>query len=283
MNLTKRSLFASLLIALACGVLTAYGPSLAAAKPQTGTLTHTEYKALVKTLAGIKKALFGTTLDLTLGYSSCRADGNSTALLRGERAECNDEVALFEQLEQIEVTAVRCNARYQTSTSTTTTTTPTTTGTTTTGTTATGTTTTGTTTGTTTTGTTTTGGVTNTKLMVAACLNADYQRVAHDIELMYAAATANHERAVARGFVGTCLSTLAGPARLIADDRLLAGSVKQVAIDFAALTDLADGRSPKHIPTNLQLTSDGLAFELAATSYTADSTPIEELSTCPHE
>jgi hypothetical protein len=114
-------------------------------------------------------------------------------------------------------------------------------------------------------------------------MNPAYQRVTRDIEAMYAAAALNHERAVARGFTGTCLSAVAGPGKLITDERLFAAAAKQVARDIAVLTELADGQSPSNIPSNSQLTSGALAFGLTAGSYTADATPNGKLSTCPHE
>jgi hypothetical protein len=287
MNPVKRTFGISLLIALVSGAFAVAGPAAAVAKVPRATLTHTEYRLLGKTLVGIKQAVFGKSLDLTLGYASCRADGSSSPLMRSERSACGNEVALFEQLEQVEVTEIRCHARYLTAT-TTTTPTPTTTSTVTTGTTtATGT----TTTGTTTTGTTTTAPTTTTtvdgynivQLQLVACLSPSYQRVTHDIQTVYAASALNHMRAVARGFTGTCLATLAGPAKLIADERRFAGAGKEIAADFALLSELADGQSPKHVILDAQLTSDGLAFELAATAYTADMTPIEKLASCAHE
>ena len=295
MNPVKHTIGMSLMIALVSGALAVAGPAAAVAKTPHATLTHTEYRLLGKTLVGIKQAVFGKTLDLTLGYASCRADGSSSPLMRSERSACGNEVALFEQLEQVEVTEIRCHARYLTATTTTTptptTTSTVTTGTTTTGTTTTGTTTTGTTTsGTTTTGTTTTGTTTTTvdgynivQLRLVACLSPSYQRVTHDIQTVYTSSALNHERAVTRGFTGTCLATLAGPAKLIADERRFAGAGKEIAADFASLSQLADGQSPKRVILDAQLTSDGLAFELAATAYTADMTPIEKLASCAHE
>jgi hypothetical protein len=276
MSTVKKAASASLLIGLACTVMAAFGPALAVAKPQRATLTHTEYKLLTKTLAGVKKALFGKDLDLTLGYSSCKADGSSTALMRSERAECGDEVAMYEQFQQVDVTVSTCGVRYA---STTTTTTPTTTGTTTTGTTTTGT----TTTGTTTTGTTSIDGFSSSGLATIACMNPAYQRVTRDIEAMSAATALNHQRAAARGFTGTCLSNLAGPAKLITDERQFAAAAKQIAKDYAVLSELSGGRSPSHVPTNSQLTSDGLAFQLTSSTYTQDATPTGKLTGCLHD
>jgi len=271
MSTVKKAASASLLIGLACTVMAAFGPALAVAKPQRATLTHTEYKLLTKTLAGVKKALFGKDLDLTLGYSSCKADGSSTALMRSERAECGDEVAMYEQFQQVDVTVSTCGVRYA---STTTTTTPTTTGTTTTGT---------TTTGTTTTGTTSIDGFSSSGLATIACMNPAYQRVTRDIEAMSAATALNHQRAAARGFTGTCLSNLAGPAKLITDERQFAAAAKQIAKDYAVLSELSGGRSPSHVPTNSQLTSDGLAFQLTSSTYTQDATPTGKLTGCLHD
>jgi hypothetical protein len=274
MSTIKKAVSASLLIGLACTAVAAFGPAVAIAKPSRATLTHTEYTLLKKTLAGVKSALFGKSLDLTLGYASCKADGSSTALMRSERAECGDEVAMYEQFQQVDVTISTCGVRYASTTTTTTPTTTTTTGTTTTGT---------TTTGTTTTGSTSIDGFSSSNLAVVACLNPAYQRVTRDIEAMSAAAMLNHERAVARGFMGTCLTNLAGPGKLITDDQQFASAAKQLAKDYAVLSELSAGGSPGHVPTNSQLTSDGLAFQLTSSTYTQDATPSGKLTGCLHD
>jgi hypothetical protein len=257
---------ASIIALLVCGAPTLFAAVATAAEPARGTLTQTEYNVLSRTLPAVKESLFGKRFDLTLGGSSCRADGSSTALMSGERMACADEVAMFQQFQTTDVSVQRCDALYPTtSTSTTNTTTSSTAATTTT--------------------TTTTSGVdgfSSNQLLTAVCEDPEYRRLTRYVDSIYTSASELRRRALQRGFTGACVDALGASSDLIADERRFASTTKQISLDVATLAYLNSGASPAHVPNASELTRNALAFELALATYVRQAKPRQTLSACQH-
>jgi hypothetical protein len=243
-------------------------------------LTATEYKQLTQQLAALKKFDHNKRATWKEGYAACDKAGQSTALLRTVRTNCNTALGLDQAFNGFYAQLARCSAFSTTTTGTTTTTTPT--GTTTTGTTTTGTTTTGTT-GTTTTGTTTTpGGLSSTDLQFIACLEPEYQVISRAAKSVYQIQAVLRSQVLARHFVGRCLLTLAPRRSDLQRLRRFVSTSKQLAADVAKISKVFAGTLPATDLNEKQINKDAKAFNNAGQAVSKTTRP-QKLSVCPHE
>jgi hypothetical protein len=259
-------------------------PAMAATTAPKGTLTSTEYTQLTAEQVAFNK-LEKKKKGLTWNefYAACHKVGQSSALLKSIRANCDTGIGLDQSLDSFDSDLERCAAL---STPTTTTTTPTSTGTTTTGTTTTGTGTTTTGTGTTTTGTGTTttgvGALTPAQLKLFACLQPEYAVISRAAESVYRHQAALRRQVLARKFVGRCLFTLAPTTAQLKALTRFAATSKQLAQDIEALTKVANGQEPASAVNGAQVDKDATAFDTAGKAFAAIHRP-QKLSVCAHQ
>lgn len=254
--------------------------ALASASPPKGTLTSVEYRQLSAEQAAFKRLEHNKRATWNQVYAVCRTVGQSTALLKSVRSNCDTGVGIDQALAGFFTDVERCAAL---STSTTTTT-PT--GTTTTGTTTTGTTTTGTTTGTTTTGTgtTTTGSsgavLTQAELSLFACLQPEYAVIGRAAESVYQAQSGLRGQVLARDFVGRCRLTLAPTTTQLTVLKRFVATSRQLAADVALITKVAEKHAPASALKGDQIKSDSAAFNTAGRAFSRLHRP-QKLSVCP--
>jgi hypothetical protein len=236
----------------------------------------------------LKKLLKKKNLTWNELYAACHTVGQSTALLKSVRSNCDTGIGIDQSLGGFYSDLERCSALSTTTTTTTTTpTTTTSTGTTTTGTTTTGTGTTTTATGTTTTGTGTTtttgvGTLTPAQLKLYACLEPEYAVIGRAAESVYQAQAALRSQVLARKFVGRCLFTLAPTTAQLKALKRFAATSKLLAKDIALLSKVANGQEPASAVNGAQIEKDASAFDTAGTAYAAIHRP-QKLSVCPHQ
>jgi hypothetical protein len=275
------------LTAAAVGALavTPAATARAGSGPPKGMLTGVEYRQLSAEQAAFKRLEHDKRATWNEVYAACRKVGQSTALLRSVRANCDTGLGIDRSLAGFFTDAERCAALSTSTTTTSTTTTTTPTGTTTTGTVTTGTTTTGTTgTSTTGTGTTTTGSsgalLTPAELTLFACLQPEYAVIGRAAESVYRAQSGLRSQVLARDFVGRCRLTLAPTTRqLRVLDRFVAAS-RQLAADVALITKVATNQAPESVLNGDQIKSDSVAFNTAGRAFSRLHRP-QRLSVCP--
>jgi hypothetical protein len=274
-----RSIRIAIAVAAVCAVAVSASASAVASTPAPrGTLTAIEYTQLAESMAALKKFNHNKKATWKEGFAACDKLGQSTALLRSVRTNCNMALGLDQALYGFYTQFARCSA-FQT-TGTTTTTTPT--GTTTTGTT-TGTTTTGTTTGTTTTGTTTTpGGLDTQQLQFLACLQPDYALISRASKTIYASQEALRQAVLARHFVGRCLLTLAPTRAEIDVMKRLVSTTTQLAADVLQVSKVFSGALPASDLNTVQIEKDAAAESAVGAQLDRLKRP-QNIAVCPHE
>lgn len=233
--------------------------SAAAAVPK-GKLTSAEYTQLSVATATLNKSASAKSVNWSKARAACTKVGRTTALLRTQRATCFGSVNVFAALAGFPAEQRGCSK----STTTTTGTTPT-----------------GTATGTTTTGTTTTP-ADSAVIQLMVCMSPHYQALARDAKALDRADISARKDALARGFSGSCLATLAPtPADLRTADRFASSTVK-LAADVTLLIKVTEGKAPASDFNQAQIDNDVKQFENSATAV-LDEHGQQKLSVCPHQ
>jgi hypothetical protein len=284
-----RSIRIAIAVAAATALTVAMAvPAMAAAAPKD-SLTSTEYKQLTTEQVAFKKLDHKKRVTWNQIYTACHTVGQSTALLRSVRSNCETGVGIDQSLDGFYADVERCSA-LSAGTTTTTTTTPTTTGTGTT-TTATGTTTTATGTTTTATGTTTTGtgttttgsgGLTPADLKLFACLQPEYAVISRGVKSVYEGQTGLRTQVLARDFAGRCLLTLAPTKTQLKALKRFSKTSKQLSADVSLITKVANGHAPASTINDKQVESDSASFSAAGKAFESLHRP-QKLSVCPHQ
>jgi hypothetical protein len=278
-----RSIRIAIAVAAVCAVAVSASASAVASTPAPrGTLTAIEYTQLAESMAALKKFNHDKKATWKEGFAACDKVGQSTALLRSVRTNCNMALGLDQALYGFYTQFARCSA-FQT-TGTTTTTTPT--GTTTTGTT-TGTTTAGTTSGTTTSGattdtTTTPGGLDTQQLQFLACLQPDYALISRASKTIYASQADLRQAVLSRHFVGRCLLTLAPTRAEIAVMKRLVSTTTQLAADVLQVSRVFSGALPASDLDTVQIAKDAAAESVVGAQLDRIKRP-QNVAVCPHE
>ena len=211
-------------------------------------------------MADLNKSASSKSIDWAKARAACRAIGGSTELLRTQRASCLDSMSALEGLANFPSEQAKCAAGVLTTTGTTTT-------------------------GTTTTSTTTTGTTTTTAesavLRVIICLSPRYQALGRYAKALYRDDTAERKQALARGFTGTCLATLASTPADLKKEKLFASTTARLAHDVTVLIKVTKGQAPTTDLNQVQIDSDVAKFESSARAVLAESGP-QKLSACAH-
>jgi hypothetical protein len=280
-----RSLRTTIAVAVAMALSVAIVvPAMAAATAPRATLTSTEYTQLTAEQVAFKKLDKKKNLTWAEFYAACHTVGQSTALLKSIRSNCEAGIGIDQSLDGFYADVERCAALSTPTTTTGTTTTGTTTtgtGTTTTGT---GTTTTGTGTTTTGTGTTTTGAgsLTPAQLKLFACLQPEYAVISRAAASVYQHQATLRRQVLVRKFVGRCLLTLAPTTAQLKALTRFAATSKQLAKDVGTLTKVANGQEPASTIDGTQIDKDATAFDVAGKAFGAIHRP-QKLSVCSHQ
>jgi hypothetical protein len=289
-----RSIRIAIAVAAAAALTVAIaGPSLAATSK--ASLSSTEYTQLTAEQVAFKKLEHKKRLTWNDIYAACHKVGQSTALLRSVRANCETGVGIDQSLDGFYADVERCAALSGETTTTGTGTTTTATGTTTTGTgtttTPTGTTTTGTGTTTTPTGTTTTGtGTTTTgsgdltpvELKLFACLEPEYAVISRAAKSVYEGQAGLRTQVLARGFAGRCLFTLAPTTAQLKTLKRFVTTSRQLSADVSLITKVANGHAPASAINDKQVESDSASFSAAGKAFEKLHRP-QKLSVCSHQ
>jgi hypothetical protein len=139
--------------------------------------------------------------------------------------------------------------------------------------------------GTTTTGTSTTGTATNPAasagIRTIICLNPHYQALSRYAKAIYSSDTAARKQALARGFTGACLATLASTPADLTKERLFAVSAAKLAGDVTLLIRVTRGKAPTSDLNQTQIDNDITKFESTAGAVLNEHGP-QKLSACPH-
>ena len=94
-----RSTRIAIAIAAVCAVaVSASASAVAAAPAPSGTLTAVEYTQLSKSMAAIKKFSHSKRATWNQGYAACHEVGQSTALLRSVRTNCDTAIGIDQSL-----------------------------------------------------------------------------------------------------------------------------------------------------------------------------------------
>jgi len=280
-----RSIRIAIAVAAASALTVAIAvPALAATSK--ASLSGTEYKQLTAEQVAFKKLDHEKRLTWNDIYAACHKVGQSTALLKSVRANCETGVGIDQSLDGFYADVDRCAVLSGDTTTTGTTTTATSTTTTATGTTTTATGTTTTATGTTTTGTGTTttssGGLTPDDLKLFACLQPEYAVISRAAKSVYEGQARLRTQVLARGFAGRCRLTLAPTtAQLKALMRFVTTS-KQLSADVSLITKVANGHAPVSAINDKQVESDSASFSAAGKKFESLHRP-QKLSVCPHQ
>jgi hypothetical protein len=219
-------------------------PALAAAP--RGTLTSAEYKQLSNATAALNRSASAKAINWGKARAACRSMGGASALLRSQRTSCLDSMAALEALANFPEEQTRCAAATSK-------------------------------TGTTTTGTTTSAGI-----QTIICLNPRYQALSRYAKAIYSSDTAARSQAVARGFTGVCLATLASTPADLTKERLFASSAGKLAGDVTLLIKVTNGKAPTSDLNQTQIDNDITKFESTASAVLDEHGP-QKLSACPHQ
>ena len=259
-----RATRATLTIATICGVLAAIASAPAMARP-AGTLTHVEFKQLSAAMAELSTSANNKSVDWVKARAACHRIGRVTVLLRTQRTSCLNSMSALEALANFPAEQTKCAVTASPKTGTTT----------------------GiTTTGTTTTGTTTTTGATTTSAQSAVirliiCLSPRYHALGRYAGALYKSDDAARKEAVARGFIGACLATLASTPTDLQKEKLFASSSARLAHDVTVLIKVTRRQAPTTDLNQVQIDSDVNRFATAARAILDENGP-QKLSACPH-
>jgi hypothetical protein len=245
-------------LAALCGALSVCMCTPALAAAHRGTLTGTEYRQLSAATAALNRSAGSKAINWAKARAACRLMRGSGALLHTQRISCLDSISTLEALANFPSEQARCAAS------------------------ATGTTTTGTTTtGTTTTGTTTTADQ-SAVIRAIICLNPRYQALDRYAKAIYASDAAARKQALARGFRGKCLATLASTPADLKKERSFASSAARLAADVKVLIKVTKGQAPPSDLNQIQTDNDVARFESTARAVLAETGP-QKLSACPRQ
>jgi hypothetical protein len=259
-----RALTVATTIAAMCVTLAAYGPSAATAAPMQGKLSATEFKQLSAQVAGLESSLTGKSPSWAKAAAACRRVGVSTPLLKTQRENCLASIGTVRALLRFTVDQTKCasvSSLGATEAAASTATTPTTfkapaptPG---------------------------AGGLSAAKLKTLSCLNSDYQALSRLARTMYTSDVAARQQALARGFKGLCLRTLADTSADLRLEGGFAATAKDLAADIATLTKVSQGKAPASTAKGLHTLRDAKTFGTQVTKLLAENGP-DKLSVCPH-
>lgn len=230
--------------------------SSAVAAATGATLSSTEYRELATSTAMLNKSASAKSINWTRARAGCRQVGTMTALLRTQRATCLATVNVLDALASFPAEQRRCSVTTSSTTGTTTT-------------------------GTTTTGTSTTA-ANSAVIRLMVCMNTHYQALGRQAKTIYESDLAAHKQAVARGFTGACLATLAptpGELRTVRTFSLASG---RLAADVTLLLKVTQGKEPSSAFSQARIDNDVKQFETSATVVLA-AHGQQKLSVCPHQ
>jgi len=237
----------------ACAVAAISISASAAAAVPEGKLTSAEYTQLSVATATLNKSASAKSVNWSKARAACTKVGKTTALLRTQRATCFGSVNVFAALAGFPAEQRVCSKRTTTTTGT----------------------------GTTTTGTTTTP-ADSAVIQLMVCMSPRYQALARDAKAIDRADISARQDALARGFSGSCLATLAPtPAELRTANRF-AGATAKLAADVTLLIKVTGGKAPASDFNQAQIDNDVKQFENSATAV-LDEHGQQKLSVCPHQ
>lgn len=215
-----------------------------------GTLTSSEYRQLSDATAALNRSASARAINWARAQAACRSMGTSSALLRSQRVSCVDSIDALEALAEFPSEQARCAAAaIHKSTATT--------------------------------GTTTTAAGSGVIRMII-CLNPHYESLERYAGAIYRSDIAARKQALQRGFIGTCLATLASTPADLRKERLFAADATKLADDVKLLIRVTDGKAaPSELNQN-QIDNDVSRFESSARSVLNEHGP-QKLSACPHQ
>jgi len=222
-------------------------PAMAAAP--RGTLTSAEYKQLSTATAALNRSASAKAINWGRARAACRSIGGASALLRTQRASCLDSIDALEALANFPAEQTRCADASKA--------------------------------GTTTTGTTTSP-TTSAGIRTIICLNPRYQALSRYAKAIYSSDTAARKQALARGFTGVCLATLASTPADLTKERLFASGAAKLAGDVTLLIRITNGKAPASDLNQTKVDNDITRFESTAQAVLDEHGP-QKLSACPHE
>jgi hypothetical protein len=220
--------------------------SASATAADTGTLSSAEFRQLSAATAKLNASASSKSINWVKARAACRRIGGGTELLRSQRLSCLDTISALEALANFPSEQTRCAAA-----------------------------------GTTTTGTTTTSGE-SAVIRVIICLSPRYTALERYAEALYRADAAGRKDALARGFTGACLATLASTPADLKKEKLFASSATRLARDVAVLIKVTRGKAPTTDLNQVQIDSDVTRFESSARAVLEENGP-QKLSACPHQ
>jgi hypothetical protein len=223
-------------------------PALAAAP--RGTLTSAEFKQLSNSTAALNRSASAKAINWGKARDACRSIGGASALLASQRTSCLDSMAALEALANFPEEQTRCAAATSKA-------------------------------GATTTGTTTSP-VASAGIQTIVCLNPHYQALSRYAKAIYSSDIAARRQALARGFSGVCLATLASTPADLTKERLFASSARRLAADVTLLIKVTRGKAPTSALNQTQIDNDITKFERTASAVLDEHGP-QKLSACPHQ
>jgi hypothetical protein len=253
----RKVLSICLLVASLCAVAAGYSSSSAVAAVPHGALSKIEYKQLHEWLSD--ETIFDKKGDLKEGAAGCNALISSTPLIQMLQSSCVADLRVYTEFLTIRAAQQEC-AQAAANTNTT----------------ATSTTTTGTTT------TPTIGGLTIAQLQEYVCLKPLYEYVSRNLASMYAADSAAHRTAAARGLSGSCLNTIVATSEQLRDEQNMEAAENRAIADVAVLAKFQNNYTSSSAVSGDRVKADLSAYDRAFRKFDADSTP-DKLSTCPHQ
>lgn len=232
-------------LAAACAALAlcASAPVAAAA---SAALTATEYRQLSTATAALDRAASSRSIDWAGARTACRRVSHGTALLRTERASCLDTIAVLDAVASFPAEQHSCSARVRTTNAT---------------------------------GSTTPANSAMVRVMV--CMSPRYQALSRRARTMYGAEVAARNQALARGFTGACLVSLAPTSTELRTVRRFSQASTRLAADVVLLIRLTRGSAPISAFHQARIDRDVVRFETSATAVLADRNR-QNVSSCPH-
>ncbi|WP_249020104.1 hypothetical protein [Conexibacter sp. S30A1] len=256
MRALERIVVALAVSAVALGAVAGGASATQPMAAHRGELTATEYRQLNAELTSFKRVVRSGRLTWSELYASCRKVGESTALLRSVRSNCNTGFGVEQALAGFNADAQRCAALTQTST--------------------------GSTTGTSTTGTSTTPStLTPAQLSLIACLEPEYQAISRATGSLYERQAGLRRQVLLRGFSGRCLLTLAPTIVQLKRERTFLATSRRLVHDVVLISRVAAGTLPAGALNVAQITADASAFMVAGKAVVETRRP-QNLAVCPH-
>ncbi len=251
----RRALRVAITLAALSSAVAVGTPLSAMAAAPRASLSSTEYRQLSAATAALNRSASAKAINWAKARAACRVLGGTTALMRTQRTSCLDSMNALEALADFPSQQAKCVAAATHTTGTTTT-------------------------GATATGTTTTSlqpALTQTII----CLNPRYQALERYAGAIYRSDSAARKQAVARGFTGTCLATLASTPADLKKESVFASSTTKLAHDVTVLIKVTKGQAPSSDLNQTQIDDDVARFESSARAVLGEHGP-QKLSACPH-